>query len=83
MSDTPSRLPASFHPRRLASRAKQLLLFLFGPVVWLVALSVLAFVLDRRDAVELALVVFAVSFLGALPLLAWIRAAREREERGQ
>jgi hypothetical protein len=83
MTDTSPRLPASFHPRQPASRAGRLLLLLFGPMVWLAALLVLAFVLDRRDAVEHALVVFAVSFLGALPVLAWSRAAREREGRGR
>jgi hypothetical protein len=42
---------------------------------------VLAFVLDRRDAVELALIVVAVSFAVALPLLGWSRISRSREER--
>lgn len=80
MSDAPSHLPARFQPRRPASRVTRLLLFLLGPLVWLVALVVLAFVLDRRDAVEYALVVYAVSFAAALLLLGWTRHVRNREE---
>ena len=78
MSHASSHLPARFQPRRPSSRVA--LLFLLGPLVWLVALVVLAFVLNSRDAVEYALVAFAVSFAAALPLLGWTRHVRDREE---
>jgi hypothetical protein len=77
----PADLPARFTPHRRAPRAKRIALLILGPVIWLVALVVLAFVLDRRDAVEFALIVVAVSFVVALPLLGWSRIARGREER--
>jgi hypothetical protein len=54
---------------------------LLGPVAWVVALVVVAFVLDRRDAVEYALVVLSVSFAAGLVLLGCARFARAREER--
>ena len=80
MADPSSRPPARFQPRRPAPRAWRPLLFLLGPVVWLVALLVIAFVLDRREAIEFALVVFAVSCLAALLALGWTRVGRDREE---
>jgi hypothetical protein len=45
------------------------------------ALVVLAFVLDRSDAVEYALLVLAVSFAVGFVVLGWTRVARVREER--
>ena len=54
--------PAEFAPLRRAKRWQRALAYALGPLTWLVALVVLAFVLDRRDAVELALLVLAASF---------------------
>ena len=77
----PSKLPAEFEPLRPVSRVHRLVLVLFGPVTWVVAVVVLAFVLDQRDAVEYALAVLSVSFAVGLVLLGWTRFARAREER--
>ena len=55
--------------------------FLAGSVSWLLALVVLAFVVHRRDAVELALLVLAGSFAIGVLMSAWMRSARVREER--
>jgi hypothetical protein len=66
---------------RRAPRGKRIALLVLGPLIWLVALVILAFLLARRDAVEYALIVLVVSFAVALPLLGWSRIARGREER--
>ena len=55
--------------------------FLVGPVLWVVALIVVAAVVDRRDAVEAALIVTAASLVVALPVLGTLHALRRREER--
>jgi hypothetical protein len=80
MTEQP-RLPARFVPLRRASRAKRILLFILGPVMWLAAVVVLAFLLHRGDAVEYALVVLVVSFAVGLTLLGWTRMVRVSEER--
>jgi hypothetical protein len=77
----PLRSPAEFQPLHPASRAHRLALVMLGPVTWVVALVVLAFVLDHRDAVEYALTVLFVSFAVGLVLLGSTRFARAREER--
>ena len=74
-------MTARFAALRPASRRNRLLLFLFGPVMWVAALVVLAFVLDRRDAVEFAVAVFALSFLAGVIILGFARFLRSREER--
>jgi peptidoglycan/LPS O-acetylase OafA/YrhL len=74
-------LPARFLPLRRASRAKRRVLLVAGPLLWLVALLVVAVVIHRTNAVEYALLVLAVSFAVALFLLGCMRAARAREER--
>lgn len=76
-----SPLPARFGPLRPGSPAKRAALLLVGPVTWLVALVVLALVVDRRDAVELALIVFFASFAVGIVVLGWSRLVRGREER--
>ena len=55
----PAEAPASFAPLRPAPRARIRVAFVVGSLSWLVALVVLAFVVGRRDAVELALLVVA------------------------
>jgi len=50
--------------------------------VWLVAFAVVSVVIERRDAVELALIVVAASFgVGVVAAVA-MRRARVREEAG-
>ena len=78
----PAEAPASFAPLRPAPRARVRVAFLVGSVSWLLALVVLAFVVRRRDAVELALLVVAASFVVGLLVSAWMRSARVRAERG-
>lgn len=78
-----SELPARFEPLRPPSRAKRWLALLLGSVAWVVALAILSVVVDRRDAVELALAIVVASLIVGLISSNWMRRARLREERGQ
>lgn len=77
----PPRLPARFQPLRRASRGRRRLLFIVGPLLWLLALLVLAYVIRRLDVVGAALLVLGASLAVALVLVGWTRIARAREER--
>jgi hypothetical protein len=76
-----SELPARFEPLRPPSRGKRRVALLLGSVAWVVALAILAVVVDRRDAVELALVIVVASLLVGLVSSGWRRRGRIREER--
>ena len=52
-----------------------------GPILWLVALLVASWLLDRTDAIELGLLVTAASFVLAAVVLSLLRLGRRREER--
>ena len=56
------------------------MLFLLGPLLWLVSLLVVAYVIGHDDAIGIALLVLTASFAVALVLLGWTRIARAREE---
>jgi hypothetical protein len=77
----PADLPARFQPLRPPSQAKRRVVLLLGSLVWVVALAILAVVVDRRDAVELALVIVVASLLVGLVSSSWRRRGRIREER--
>jgi hypothetical protein len=72
---------ARFRPLRPASQRRLLVAFVVGPLLWVAALIVVTWVVDRRDAVEAALVVTAASLVMAVPILAGLYALRRREER--
>jgi uncharacterized metal-binding protein len=76
----PPQLPARFEPLRRPSRTKRRLLFLIGPLLWLVAIAVLALVIHLSSAVVYAVLVLVASFAVSLPVLGWMRIARVREE---
>lgn len=72
-----------FSPLRRASTAKRIVLFIFGPLAWVVALAVLAVIVREDAAVEVGLLVAAGAFLVAFLLLTVARFMRvRREERG-
>jgi hypothetical protein len=76
------RAPARFQPLRISADVTRRVASIFGPLVWLVASIVVAVVIERRDAVELALIVVAASFgVGVVAAVA-MRRARVREEGG-
>lgn len=74
------RVPARFQPLRVSAEVTRRAAFILGPVVWLVALVVVAVVVKRRDAVELALIVAAASFAVGVVVALAARRARLREE---
>jgi hypothetical protein len=72
--------PGRFAPLRPPSRSRLVVLYLVGPLLWVAALVVLSVVLRVRDAVEIALLITAVSFAAAFVLLVPQRAQRVRRE---
>jgi hypothetical protein len=77
-TDPPS---VRFEPLRPASRRRLAAAFVLGPILWLVALTVAAWLFAYGWAIQLALLVAAASFLASLLVLALLRAGRRREER--
>jgi hypothetical protein len=74
-------MASRFQPRRRAPAGARRKLFLVGPLLWLVALVVVAYITKHRDAIEYALVILAASFAVSFVPLGLLRAARVREER--
>jgi uncharacterized membrane protein len=54
--------------------------FIAGPLLWLLSLIVVAIVLKYAEAVEIGLAVVAVSLIVAVVLLVPMRVRRVREE---
>lgn len=52
-----------FRPLRPASGPRLIAAFVLGPVAWVVALVVAAWLVERTDAIETGLVVSVASFL--------------------
>jgi hypothetical protein len=77
----PPQSAARFQPLRRASPARRRLLFIVGPLTWVIALLVLVVVLRRFYAVEFALLLLAGSFCVGLVWHGLNRAARVRRER--
>ena len=74
------RVPARFQPLRISADVTRRYAYIFGPLLWLVALIVTAVTIKRFDAVELALVVVAASFGLGVVVSVSMRRARVREE---
>ena len=70
-----------FRPLRPASRTKLVLAFLLGPVLWAVALAVVAVLIRYTYAIQVGLLVALVSFAIAAVALSLLRMGRLREER--
>jgi hypothetical protein len=71
-----------FSPYRRASQAwLGLTLFLLGPVLWVLALVLVAVVVNRTDVIVIGAVIGLGSFLVGLVLLAVVRWRRIAEER--
>jgi hypothetical protein len=73
-------VPAGFRPLRRAGRARVVATAVAGPLLWVVALAVLAELLDRRQAVELALLVAVCSVVVSVSVLIPQRARRVHRE---
>ena len=72
---------SGFSPLRRAPRAKLAAAAVVGPVIWLVALALVAVLIKRADLIEFGLLVAAVSFVLAILCLAPARIARGRRDR--
>ena len=72
---------ARFRPLRPPTRFQSARLLILGPLMWLVGLIAVAWVVGHRDAVELGLVITAVSLAAWTVLLLLARWLRVREER--
>ena len=70
-----------FTPRRLVSHVRLALAFVFGPVAWIVAFIVAAWLIDKTDAIEIGLLVTLASLVFAFVMLGLLRWSRGREER--
>ena len=81
MSSESERPSVRFEPLRPASRGQIIAAFVLGPVIWLVALIVGAWIFDYTEAIALGLLIAVASFLVALVVLALVHAARRRQER--
>jgi predicted ABC-type exoprotein transport system permease subunit len=70
-----------FDPLRPASRGRLIVAFIVGPLLWLVALIVGAFVFRHTRAIAVGSAVAVASFLIALVVLNVLLSARRRQER--
>jgi hypothetical protein len=69
-----------FRPLRTARRSKLVLAIVIGPLLWIVALAVVAVVVDRTDSIEVGLLITAAAGVTAAVVLAILTRARRREE---
>ena len=81
MSERTRRPTVRFEPLRPAVRGRLIAAFISGRSSWLVALIVVAWVLEYTSAIALGLLVTVASFLVSLLVLALLHAARRRQER--
>jgi membrane protein DedA with SNARE-associated domain len=77
MSDVPRR----FSPRRRASRSTAVLVYIFGPLLWVAVLIVAGYLVHAQNAIEIGLLVAAAAFVVAIVLLLPQRMLRIRRER--
>ena len=70
-----------FEPLRPASRARLILVYVVGPIIWLAAIVGVAVVLRHTRAIARGLLITTVSFLLALVVLLLLHARRRRQER--
>jgi hypothetical protein len=81
MSNEAGRSSVRFEPLRPASRARLAAGLVFGPIMWLVALVVAAWLFKYGWAIQVGLVITVGSFVLAFAALAVLRGGRRREER--
>ncbi|MGH3024526.1 MAG: hypothetical protein ACRDNI_12785 [Gaiellaceae bacterium] len=72
---------ARFEPLRPASGWRLIAAFILGPLLWLVALAVAAWLIAESRAIEVGLLLTVASFLLSLIVLAVLRTGRRRQER--
>jgi divalent metal cation (Fe/Co/Zn/Cd) transporter len=70
-----------FEPLRPVSRGRLILRLVYGPVLWLAAFTVVAWLFVSSRVIQAGLLVTVASFLIGLLVLAILRMGRRREER--
>lgn len=70
-----------FQPLRPAKGTKLVLAALIGPVAWVIAWLVAAWLISRSNIIETGLLVAIGSFVVAIPVLGLLAWGRRREER--
>ena len=70
-----------FWPLRPASRPRLIAAIILGPVLWAVALFVVAKIIEYTDAIQVGLLVALASFVISAIVLGLLRQGRLREER--
>jgi hypothetical protein len=70
-----------FQPLRPAKGTKLVLAAVIGPLAWVIAWLVAAYLIYRTDAIEFGLAVTIASFLIAFPVLGLLAWGRRRGER--
>jgi hypothetical protein len=70
-----------FQPLRPAKGTKLILAAVIGPIAWVIAWLVAAWLIERNDAIEFGLLLTLGSFLFAVPVLGLLHWGRGREER--
>jgi len=73
--------PARFTPLQTATRTQRVLVFVFGPLLWLVAVVFVGVVVHKTRAVEVGLLVTIVAFVLSLGISTVAHRRRIREER--
>jgi drug/metabolite transporter (DMT)-like permease len=81
MTENVHRFRTRFRPLRPASRGRLVAVIVIGPLLWVVAFVVTAWLVKHGDAIGVALLVTSVSFLLALLVLLVLRGGRRHEER--
>ena len=81
MGQNATQVDDRFRPMRTASGLRLIAAIVFGPLLWVVGLVIVAVVVHKFDAVELGLLIALGSILVAVPILIVVRLARRREER--
>jgi peptidoglycan/LPS O-acetylase OafA/YrhL len=70
-----------FEPLNRVARRRLVFVAVAGPVMWVVALVVAAWIVETSDAIETGLAITVGSFVLALLVLSLLRLGRRREER--
>jgi hypothetical protein len=80
--DREQRLDAPrFEPLRPAARGPLIAAMVLGPILWLAALVVGAWAVDKTSAIALGFAVAAGAFVIAVLVLSWVYVARRRQEK--
>ena len=79
MSSADEHEAAVFEPLRPASRGRLILGLILGPVLWLVALIVVAATLHDTWAIQIGLIVTVGTFVLSLVALSFLRWRRQQE----